>query len=278
MNRRNFVAGIGGGTVVGSVDPTSASAGDTDRASTDSTELLTTFSADVERFELGCLTWNASPVFTIEGEIYADGTWESSESNIVLPEKSSVCIALVAPPHDGFQIVSSLDGHLDPEERLTASLRFGLVFGPSQTEAEFTLTTGTSGNREGSLEGSETDILQATLVKGGDESAEALRDRPVELDIEMAIADPSSLSSLVDEQIIEPVVGTTPPRDLDGDGLYENVRGDGKFNILDVQALFTNLDNPTVQNNATQFNFTGENTDEVTILDVQALFSKLAGS
>jgi len=33
-------------------------------------------------------------------------------------------------------------------------------------------------------------------------------------------------------------VGTAPPRDLDGDGLYEDIDGDGNFTIGDVQALF----------------------------------------
>lgn len=69
-----------------------------------------------------------------------------------------------------------------------------------------------------------------------------------------------------------PVLGPNPPADSDGDGLYEDIRGDGSVDMLDVQALFTNLDNPAVQANADLFNFQGDDPDEVGVLDVQALY------
>jgi hypothetical protein len=73
-----------------------------------------------------------------------------------------------------------------------------------------------------------------------------------------------------------PTLGRNPPRDVDGDGLFEDVRGDNEFNILDVQALFNNLNNPNLQNNAEAFKFQeSSGSDDVTILDVQALFNEL---
>jgi hypothetical protein len=72
-----------------------------------------------------------------------------------------------------------------------------------------------------------------------------------------------------------PPVGDAPPRDLDGDGLFEDVRGDGERTILDVQTLFTNLGSNVVQSNPAAFNFDGVGPGEVTILDVQALFDDL---
>jgi len=75
----------------------------------------------------------------------------------------------------------------------------------------------------------------------------------------------NSLPTLVVGQIADP----------DGDGLYEDVRGDGRVDILDVQALFTNLGRDLLSFHSEKFNFSGENPDEVTILDVQALFNKL---
>jgi PKD repeat protein len=69
-------------------------------------------------------------------------------------------------------------------------------------------------------------------------------------------------------------VGETPPRDLDGDGRYEDVRGNGVLTILDVQSLFNNLGNPGVENNVATFNFQSADS-EVNILDVQGLFNRL---
>jgi hypothetical protein len=45
--------------------------------------------------------------------------------------------------------------------------------------------------------------------------------------------------------------------------------------LLDVQTLFSNLDNPAVQAYASSFNFSGTDPTEVTVLDVQALFNDL---
>jgi hypothetical protein len=67
--------------------------------------------------------------------------------------------------------------------------------------------------------------------------------------------------------------GLSQPRDLDGDGLYEDVRGDGRVNILDVQSLFNNLGSPILANYTTSFNFQPGD-GGVTILDVQQLFTK----
>ena len=44
-------------------------------------------------------------------------------------------------------------------------------------------------------------------------------------------------------------------RDLNGDGLYEDVNGDGKFNFSDAVALFENMDSEVVQGRAALFDF-----------------------
>ena len=73
---------------------------------------------------------------------------------------------------------------------------------------------------------------------------------------------------------VPPIETALPPRDIDGDGKYEDVRGNGDLSILDVQELFKNLDNPDLQANSELFNFQGDSPDEVGILDVQALYDQ----
>jgi hypothetical protein len=67
-----------------------------------------------------------------------------------------------------------------------------------------------------------------------------------------------------------------PAADTTGDGKLNDVNGDGEYNALDVQALFSALDDndPALQPNFELFNFQGSN-NEVTILDVQRLFTQL---
>jgi len=63
------------------------------------------------------------------------------------------------------------------------------------------------------------------------------------------------------------------PTDPDDDGLYEDVNGDGQFNIVDVQALFANLDDETIENYPDAFDFNGDGT--VNVVDVQKLFTEV---
>jgi PKD repeat protein len=77
-------------------------------------------------------------------------------------------------------------------------------------------------------------------------------------------------ADLVLEAIAEgPIVVENPAQDLDGDGLYEDVNGDGSFNIIDVSALLDNYEGATVQNNVDLFDFNGDGS--VNIIDVSAL-------
>lgn len=60
-----------------------------------------------------------------------------------------------------------------------------------------------------------------------------------------------------------------PPRDLNGDGLYEDVNGDGALTEADVILLALNLNSPEVQENASLFDFNGDGS--ISFADVQAL-------
>jgi hypothetical protein len=59
--------------------------------------------------------------------------------------------------------------------------------------------------------------------------------------------------------------------DPDGDGLYEDVNGDGTVNVGDAQAIFSNSNDTVVQNNTAAFDFNGDGT--VNVGDAQALFA-----
>ena len=70
-------------------------------------------------------------------------------------------------------------------------------------------------------------------------------------------------------------LGVTP------DGTFEDVNGDGEFNIFDVQSFFLNLDTDPVQSNPGKFKFSDPdagNPESVGIFDVQALFIALSNS
>jgi len=94
------------------------------------------------------------------------------------------------------------------------------------------------------------------------------------LELDQQIAEPDSLTALVSPP---PIVGDAPPVDRDGDGLYEDIRGDGEANVFDVQALFDNLDDESVQRHSEKFNFSGQDEGEVNVFDVQALLEDVGG-
>jgi hypothetical protein len=69
------------------------------------------------------------------------------------------------------------------------------------------------------------------------------------------------------------VVDDRPATDPDGDGVYEDVNGDGQFNIVDVSQYLQRLEDPTVQSNPDAFDFDGSGS--VNIVDVTDLLRQL---
>jgi hypothetical protein len=67
-----------------------------------------------------------------------------------------------------------------------------------------------------------------------------------------------------------------PATDTTGDGRLNNVDGDDAFDIFDVQAFFSHFEKQPVQDNPDKFNFNGGTPADVTIFDVQALFTDLS--
>jgi hypothetical protein len=70
-----------------------------------------------------------------------------------------------------------------------------------------------------------------------------------------------------------PVVVDRPAADPDGDGLLEDVDGDGEVTIFDVQAFLEAFDGDVVGSNAARFDFDGDG--DVDVFDVQTLLEAL---
>lgn len=91
--------------------------------------------------------------------------------------------------------------------------------------------------------------------------------------VEYNITDPTASATVNTQTSPGDVTGDgNPATDPDGDGVYEDVNGDGSVNVVDVQALFSNLNSDTVSGNLA-FDFNGDGS--VTVTDVQYMFAQL---
>lgn len=72
-----------------------------------------------------------------------------------------------------------------------------------------------------------------------------------------------------------PKINGSVSKDIDGDGLYEDVNGDGELTIQDAYLLFTHRNNSTVTKHAQYFNFDGETENTVTLEDVNTLYTMI---
>jgi len=123
----------------------------------------------------------------------------------------------------------------------------------SVTVARLRVRGGDPGTAELSLRGA-----QVGYADGSDDYAVATRNATV--GVGDAAAGPT-------------VVPGSPARDLDGDGTFEDVDGDGRLGVGDVVVLFANLDAPAVAERPAAFDFGGDG--RVGVGDVVRLFRLL---
>lgn len=133
-------------------------------------------------------------------------------------------------------------------------------------ESETTVTTGENGTYSADLTAGTTYEITAKADGYESDTAEITVESNKTYTVDFTLSNTGA----------PPAVGSTPPRDLNGDGLYRDIDGDSEFDVFDVQMLFTNLDSDAVQNHPAAYNFAGEDDpDSVTVFDVQALFDDL---
>ena len=118
-------------------------------------------------------------------------------------------------------------------------------------------TTGETATHEFSSEGNASVTLQIVSSSGASNTTTQT--------VDVSASEPS----------VEPIVGNAPPTDVDGDGEYEDINGDGTVDIVDVSAFFEHYADDVVQNQDTAaFDFT--NDGAIDIADVNRLFEMVA--
>lgn len=75
--------------------------------------------------------------------------------------------------------------------------------------------------------------------------------------------------------VLPPIIGNSeaPPNDLNGDGLYEDVNGDGKLTVQDAYTLTFNLNSEPVRKSSSVFDF--DKDGSVNFADARVLFQKV---
>ncbi|PSP87207.1 hypothetical protein BRC90_11240 [Halobacteriales archaeon QS_4_69_34] len=97
-----------------------------------------------------------------------------------------------------------------------------------------------------------------------------VEDQPGRVNVVHAPNDTAQYTTAAEEGGRDPIgEASTPPRDHDDDGHFEDLNGDGAVDVLDVQLLFARLDGAASGDLGFDFDTDGE----VTVVDVQALFA-----
>jgi hypothetical protein len=144
---------------------------------------------------------------------------------------------------------------------------------------ESTIVAGLEGPRERNLGVQSGDEIVAEISNDGDGDGEmdVENEEGVGIfEINATIDDGPTASDTLLVADLRPLRSSFElPTDPDDDSRYEDVNGDGTFNIVDVQALFANRnDEDAVGNPAFDFNGDGV----VNVNDVQALFVEFQGT
>jgi PKD repeat protein len=237
---------------------------------------------------------DGEPPVVIEGAIYPDGTWESTSVEFRTFDPGDFGL----PPIDlevDLNVPGGLSGVVDREEGLMTAEGSLEIFLPlsefdnidEDLEVDIELVDGTtlqSNNMVGDTEAFDTPEGSMVFVDNA-YTVPATDTVVFGIDLDEVLGLPSEqpgdnwFELAFDVAFAPrppPVVGSDAPTSVGEDMLYDDITGDGDRSIVDVQALFDNLDSDAVQDNAPAFNFSGTDPAQVSIFDVQALFSRLS--
>ena len=205
------------------------------------------------------LTWDTSDGDAGEytATIASDDDSASAGVTVHKPAEFGVEITDTSSPvvqNETLLVNATVENAGDLSDRQTVTLTIG---GQQRNSTEVTLTGGDS-----------TTVTLAWVTDGGDAD---------EYDAVVASADADARAPVTvveDESELgpPPVVGVDPPQDLDGDGLYRDLNGDGQLTVADVQIFFQQRDSDVVQDNVDAFDFRTDGA--LSIGDVQLLFQE----
>lgn len=237
------------------------------------------------------------PPVTIEGDYSDDGTWVAT--NVEFANLDPVDLGL--PPVDlDFQINTpeGMSGTIDREAGVLTIEGVLEIFvpvsdvDPDQDDIRVTVdiedgTTLQSNHMIGDARGMDMSSATVTLVDN-EFTVPATNAVIFGIDIDELLNLPSLEPGknwfeldleveFTDAVPTPPAIGNGSPPERSGiDNCYDLVTGDGPtVDILDVQTLFANLDNPDLQDHALAYNFSGSNRNQVTAFDVQALYNRV---
>jgi hypothetical protein len=266
--------------------------------------VLTTFEATAENASLefnGDVSMDTQFGFQgpveLTGEIHADGSWTATSVSVP-PLKMASFVERETParnPTVQTRVTGSVTGTYDPandpaEAVMTVSI-------PLAVDIEVTSGSATTGPIEptasrGSASSSRLFAIDTSVTatangfeipafdtnSGGRINAvlnnlndtlglpNATSSR-LRLPLDIQVADRDALAELL---TVPPVV-TLPPRDLDDDGVYEDIIGNGQVDIRDSTTLLAYIDSETVVNYPWAFDFSEFSpANETSILDVAA--------
>jgi plastocyanin len=211
---------------------------------------------------------------------------EERNESTTLTYREDARQSFAGPGDVGYEIAETRDASLSVEDLAPADLQISAL-DPGETTVQpgdavdLSATVTNEGDREATqtveLTIADTTETRRVTLAGGASETVVFEDvttglRPGNYTVTVSTANESTSATL--SMSGPPPLANNEPDDLDDDGLYEDVRGDGGVDILDVQELFNSLNTQTLAENAPAFNFQDRDS-EVNILDVQALFNQL---